>query len=411
MKQWILKIVPRAKREQALTNYHRFLAWAGAHLYRFPSKEVVVIGVTGTKGKTTTVELINSILETAGYKTAIISTLRFKIGNTSHRNMLKMTMPGRFFIQQKMREAVTAGCTHVVLEMTSQGTLQFRHTYIDLDALVLTNIAPEHIESHGSFEKYVDAKVAIARALAASTKKRKVLVVNSESPEVEKFLAVKNVEKITYAEGDARELGLKTELPGAFNQANAAGAATVCGALGIPLEIIQQGIANCTAVAGRMESVLLPDVSLPFSVIVDYAHTPESLQAVYSTFPGRRKLCVLGGTGGGRDKWKRPLMGAIADEECSKIYLTDEDPYNERPEDIVDEIASGIKKTQYEIIMDRRLAIRRALQEAHTGDIILITGKGTDPYIMGPDDTKTPWSDSGVSREEIMKELARRRLA
>ena len=147
------------------------------------------------------------------------------------------------------------------------------------------------------------------------------------------------------------------------------------------------------------------DAGQDFLAVVDYAHTPDSLQALYDAFPNRRKICVLGNTGGGRDTWKRPEMGAIADAECESVILTNEDPYDENPENIVNAMASGMKRKP-RIVMDRRDAIREALSLAKAGDVVLISGKGADPYIMGPHGTKTPWSDATVVREELEKLLS-----
>ena len=139
-----------------------------------------------------------------------------------------------------------------------------------------------------------------------------------------------------------------------------------------------------------------------FTVVVDYAHTPESLTALYTAYAGTRKICVLGSTGGGRDKWKRPVMGKIAAEMCDTVILTNEDPYDEDPRAIIDDIAAEMKK-EPEIVMNRRDAIARALSLAHAGDAVLITGKGTDPTIQGPGGSKVPWSDASVAREELSK--------
>ena len=151
--------------------YHYVLAWVGSVLSWFPSREIFVLGVTGTKGKSTTVELINEILEAAGKKTAMISSLRFKIGDQSIKNLSSNTMPGRFFIQRKLRQAVNAGCKYFLMEVTSQGIAQHRHRFIDFDAALYTNVKPEHIEAHGSFENYRDAKVSFFDYAAHHSKK------------------------------------------------------------------------------------------------------------------------------------------------------------------------------------------------------------------------------------------------
>lgn len=392
--------------------YHFILAIIGVAIYRFPSRELFVVGVTGTKGKTSTVEIINAILEETGSLTAISSTLRFKIGQKSRDNLLKMTMPGRFFLQKLLRRAVAAGCDYAIIEMTSEGTKQFRHKFIALDALVVTQLAPEHIESHGSYEKYLAAKLKIAERLEQSRKKNKLIIVNGDDKEHEKFLDLASSAKpIIYrlkqatpywatdrgSELTIAGVKIRTYLPGEFNLYNLLAGITLTRAQDVPLETIKTALEKFAGIRGRMEPVGRQE----FDVIVDYAHTPDSLRAVYKTLGQRRKICVLGGTGGGRDHWKRPLMGKIADEHCHRIILTDEDPYDENPREIVEQIAAGIKSGNYQIMMDRRLAIREALKRAHKDDVVIITGKGTDPYIMGARGAKMPWNDAAVAHEEL----------
>lgn len=398
--------------------YHYLWALGSALYYRFPSRSITVIGITGTKGKTTTVELINNILESNGEKTAIASTLHFKIGDEIKPNLLKMTMPGRGQLQQFLYQAVKADCNYAIVEMTSEGAKQFRHRFIELDTLIFTNLAPEHIESHGSYEKYLEAKLEIVKQLNRSTKPDKMIVVNGDDRVAHHFLAAKVPKRLVYKLADAkpytvsergvtlrfRRENISSALPGLFNLYNILAAATFAYGRGIPLPTIRTAIEQTKLVRGRMERIeargtnpKLPD----FSVIVDYAHTPDSLREVYQTFPDRGKIAVFGGTGGGRDTWKRPVMGTIASELCRLIILTNEDPYDENPEAIVKTIIRGIKKTPYKIIMDRREAIRTAVREAKAGEVVIVTGKGTDPYIMGPKGTKTPWDDATVVREEL----------
>lgn len=382
--------------------YHYLWALGGAIFYRFPSKKIYLVAITGTKGKTTTTELVNAILEEAGYKTALSSTLRFKIGEESRPNLKKMSMPGRGFLQKFLRQAVRAGCTHAVLEMTSQGVPQFRHKFIDLDALIFTNLAPEHIESHGSYENYRAAKLELAKSLAASDKKNKLLIVNADDKEAEKFLAAGAgaEKKLKFSLTDNPGYAAQTNLIGDFNKYNILAAGTFAKAIGISENVIASAVKKFKGVAGRMEEVK----GAPFRIIVDYAHTPDSLEAVYKSFPGQRKIGVLGGTGGGRDKWKRPVMGALAEKYCDQIFFTDEDPYDEDPRSIVDEVVTGVKdKSKYQIIMDRRQAILEALKIAKPNDVVIITGKGTDPYIMRAGGAKEPWSDFIIAKEELDK--------
>jgi UDP-N-acetylmuramoyl-L-alanyl-D-glutamate--2,6-diaminopimelate ligase len=186
-----------------ISAYHYLFALLGAVIFGNPSRKLNVIAVTGTKGKSTVVELVSALLDEAGFKTAHASTIHFKIGDKKERNLHKMTMPGRFFLQSFLRKAVKAGCTHAVIEMTSEGARQFRHKFIALDALIFTNLSPEHIESHGSYGKYIAAKVSLGAALEKSPKKDKVLVVNGDDKEAEKFLTVFSGTKVVYSKKDA----------------------------------------------------------------------------------------------------------------------------------------------------------------------------------------------------------------
>lgn len=393
------KLIPKKLYRVAQPPYHYILALLGAFVYQFPSRKIKVIAVTGTKGKSTTVEIINAVLEEAGFKTAVSNTIRYKIGDVSTPNKFKMSMPGRFFVQKLFRKAVNAGCDYVILEMTSQGTLQYRHKFIELDALVFTNLSPEHIESHGSYENYVDAKLKIAEQLSKSKKRPRVLVVNEDDRESEKFLKYDADRKVKF---NIKEK-IDTPLLGEFNQQNAAAAFEVCRALGIEEKIIRHAISRFNKTPGRLEFI---EAGQDFRVVVDYAHTPDSLEKVYKVFKNngtKNIIGVLGGTGGGRDSWKRKEMGRIAETYCSHIILTNEDPYDEDPDQIVRDVAEGIQKKKPDIIMDRRQAIAHALKMAKTGDAVLITGKGTDPFIMGPNNTKIPWSDAEVAREELKK--------
>lgn len=374
--------------------YHYTLAVFGAVFYRFPSKKIKVIAVTGTKGKSTTTEIINSILEEAGFKTAVSNTIRFKVDKDSRPNMYKMSMPGRCFVQRLIREAVDSGCEYMVLEMTSQGVLNYRHKFIDLDALVFTNLSPEHIESHGSYENYRDSKLEIAKLLSKSSKKPRIIVVNEDDKESEKFLAFDMDIKVKYGLRD----DISTPLLGDFNRYNVSGAYALCKELGIDEKIIRKAISNFKDVPGRVQFV---NEGQDFNVVVDYAHTSDSLEKFYNVFKNSRNICILGGTGGGRDTGKRKEMGMIADKYCSEIILTNEDPYDENPEQIINHVAEGIQTKKPRIIMDRREAIREAIKMAKTGDNVLITGKGTDPYIMGPNGSKIPWSDSRIASEEL----------
>ena len=394
-------------------SYHFSIAILGAIIYGFPSQHMTVIAVTGTKGKSSTTEMINAIFEEAGHKTALLNSIRFKIGSDSQANELRMSMPGRFFIQRFLSDAVQAGCTVAILEMTSEGARQYRHRGIALDALVFTNLAPEHIESHGSLENYANAKFEIGRQLVRSSKRPRVMVANAEDPQSGRYLTLQVEHALPFtlaasAPYSADDHGghfmfdtteIATHLPGEFSLRNAIAASTLSRAFNVPTIAIKHGLEKLVRIPGRAERI---EEGQEYTVVVDYAHTPDSLRALYDAYGSSRKICVLGSTGGGRDNWKRPVMGSIADSRCDVVILTNEDPYDEDPRSIVEAMASGMKRPPL-IIMDRREAIGNALSMAKPGDAVLITGKGTDPCICGPRGSKTRWSDAEVAREELGK--------
>lgn len=418
-KKIIKAIIPTPILNLALPYYHFSLAWLANAWYKNPSQDLFLIGVTGTKGKSTTTELIARILETDGKKVASLSTIKFKIGDEEERNLFKMTMPGRFFVQKYLRKAVAAGCTHAIVEITSEGARQYRHRFLELDALVFTNLTPEHIESHGSFEKYKAAKLSIAERVANSKKPERFLVANIDDEHGADFLNFPVEHQIPYSLQDLslytlhkdsvslvfKDTTIRVPMLGLFNIYNLLGAISLSRALGVSLATIDKALRDLPTIAGRVERFPSPkELERNFTAVVDYAHTPDSLEKLYQAFPNSPKVCILGNTGGGRDSWKRPKMGAIADQYCDQIILTNEDPYDEDPRKIVNEVAAGIKdQNKLKIIMDRRLAIRTALENAPDGSVVLISGKGTDPYIMGPNDTKEPWSDAVVVQEELAK--------
>ncbi|MEZ4194948.1 MAG: UDP-N-acetylmuramyl-tripeptide synthetase [Candidatus Paceibacterota bacterium] len=419
-------LIPRKILDVVRPPYHLALAYTAAKWYKNPSREIMVIAVTGTKGKSSVTEIMTRILEANGHKVASLSTIQFKIGDERERNLFKMTMPGRFFVQSFLRRAVTAGCTHAVIEMTSEGAKQFRHQFIEMDALIFTNLTPEHIESHGSFEKYKKAKLSIAKRLEQSIKRPRYLVVNVDDEHGQDFLDFKVEHPLPYSLKNMSlhslhrdsvslvfgDVTIRVPLIGLFNVYNILAAITLARALNISFQTIDKALRDFPPISGRVEK-FTPQKSAPkqLTAVVDYAHTPDSLEKLYQAFPNTKKVCVLGNTGGGRDTWKRPEMGALADKYCDYIILTNEDPYDEDPKQIIDQMARGIADTsKLEIILDRRLAIRKALEVVPFGGHVLISGKGTDPYIMGPHGQKTVWSDAAVVQEELDR-LAKTPLA
>ncbi|MCL5006539.1 MAG: UDP-N-acetylmuramoyl-L-alanyl-D-glutamate--2,6-diaminopimelate ligase [Patescibacteria group bacterium] len=388
-----------------LLNIYHWLAAYFSSLANFnPSKRLIVIGVTGTKGKSTTLELINAGLEAAGKKTALVSSVRIKIGDKSEVNKTGNTMPGRGLLQKMMRRAVKEGCEYALLEVTSQGIVQHREEFIDFDAAVFLNLQPEHLEAHGGFENYKQAKLSFFRyAAGCKTRKKKAFFVNKEDKYADEFIKAAGKNKIILF----GKSGIKTNLPGEFNKINVGAAEAVLENFNVGKDVVLKALEEFAGLSGRMEFVSRE----PFAVVVDYAHTPDSLQAVYETVSGiiekRGKLvCVFGSCGGGRDKWKRPEIGKIAARHCGYVILTDEDPFDEDPLKILHEIEDGLKskafpKEKYEKILDRSQAIKKAISLAKPGDGVVITGKGSEPFLHKSKGVKIPWSDKKIAEEAL----------
>ncbi|MBL7141748.1 UDP-N-acetylmuramoyl-L-alanyl-D-glutamate--2,6-diaminopimelate ligase [Patescibacteria group bacterium] len=453
IKAIIKKIIPK----QILLFYHWSLAHLAALVYGRPSKKMITIGVTGTSGKSTVANLIAQILEQAGFIVGLATTFNFKIRGKETINKKKMTMLGRFSLQKLLKQMIKADCQYAIIETTSEGIRQYRHLGINYDVGIFTNLAPEHIESHGSFEKYRQTKQKFFQHLSkCKTKKinnkviKKISIVNLDDENREHFLKFKvdqqygikcdanlrmhtnatNKIKIIKAEDiELNSSGSRFKVQGSrftlnllgkFNVYNALSAICLALSQGTELSVCQKALTKIEQIPGRMEVVS----KQPFTVIVDYAHTPDSLKKVYQTIKkqqpkipmgrwprargsSQQLICVLGSAGGGRDKWKRPILGEIAEKYGDKIIITNEDPYDEDPEQIIDEIISGIKNNQELIsqkklfkILDRKKAIKKALALARQGDIVIITGKGCEPWIMGPKNKRVHWDD-----REIVKKL------
>ena len=428
---WFKKLIPARFFYFLQPIYHFCLAFWAALFYGFPSRKLVVIGITGTKGKTTVVELAHKILEETGAGVASLSSLRFKIGKSEIRNDKKMTMPGRMFVQKFLYKAVKQKCKYAVLEVTSEGIKQFRHRFINFSAALMTNVAPEHLEAHGNFEKYLRSKLDLFWRLPGGGE----AIINRDDPQGIRFSGSTAARKVFYGKNGVElngvfspiqeinidERGIEFEingqtffskLLGEFNFYNILAALALGASQHIALEKMARAVAGVAEIPGRMEYVLRE----PFAVVVDYAHTPDSLRKVYMVlrelatgnqlFPEHKLICILGAAGGGRDKWKRPELGKIAAEFCDEIILTNEDPYDENPNQILSEIKSGVTSNQSPTIreiLDRQEAIREALKSARPGDVVIITGKGAEPWIAGSQNKKIPWDDREVVKEELGK--------
>lgn len=401
--------------------YHKILGVLAAVFYNFPSRNLKVIAVTGTKGKSTTTQLLASILREAGHKVGVSSTINFRIGDRVWTNATKQTTQGRFALQKLLRQMVNEKCDIAVIEVTSHALVQSRIWGIYIDTAILTNIQRDHLEYHGGLEKYVAAKGLLFKNLP------KISILPAEEPHFAYFHKFHADAKITYGllKGDLRAENIKlskessnftlvTEsekidvhlgIPGEFNILNALAAAGAAFANNVSLEAIKQGFAAVNQIPGRLEVVVSGQ---PFTVVVDYAHTPDSLEKLLSFYRPltRGKLwAVFGATGGGRDKAKRPEMGRVAAKYADNIVLTDDDPYTEDRMQIIEQVASGIPKKERQglwKILGRREAMTVALKSAHDDDTVIIAGKGCETIqIVGEE--KIPWDDREVVREILEK--------
>ena len=438
VKALMRKFIPRP----VLGIYHFILAHLAALVYGFPSRKMIVMGVTGTKGKSTTSYLIAKIMEGAGFRVGLTSTAIFKISGKEWLNATKMTMPGRFALQKMLCDMVRAGCTYAIVETSSEGISQYRHKGIDYDVAVFTNLTPEHIESHGGFPNYKKAKGKLFASLAGSARKKigngkKIIVSNADDEHADYFLSFWADEKIgfgtkelqatsyklqAYVRAKAIELGsggsrftindvkVESKLIGRANVMNALCAMTVAVTQGVALEQSKRVLEKVESIPGRMEFIR---EGQPFTVIVDYAHEPESTRELYESvkmIPHGRIIHVFGSTGGGRDISRRFTLGELAGSNADIVIVTNDDPYDDDPREIAEMVASGARKAGKSegknlfIILDRRDAIRRAASLAEGNDLVLVTGKGCEQVmVLGKE--KIPWDDRAVAREEIKKIL------
>ncbi len=451
----IKKLIPIKLFRALQPAYHFTLSWLSAVVYGRPSERMIVIGVTGTTGKTTSVYLIAKTLEAAGYRVGFTSTAMFNDGEREWLNDKKMTMVGRFFTQRILRKMARHKCQYAIVETTSEGIRQFRHRFINYDILVFTGLYPEHIDSHGSFEnykeakgklfahlkrcgvKYADDKKFVHRKISGLKKTdlnrvKKTIIANADDDYADYFLNFWSEQKFAYTEKNEFDIKntnnleivkyqrieanrdsvifafnktkVKLRLLGDFNAVNAMTA--VCAGLsqGFSEKDIKNGLEKIEGVAGRLEKI---DEGQPFTVIVDYAFEPNAVEKLYKTIkliPHRKVIHVLGSTGGGRDIARRPKLGGLAGENADFAIVTNEDPYDEDPQVIIGQVAEGAldkgKKLDKDLfkITDRREAIKKALILAQEDDIVLITGKGSEQAICVAGGEKIIWDDRAVVR-------------
>ena len=390
--------------------------------YGNPARNLKVIAVTGTNGKTTTINYINEVLKEAGLKTAMFSTAVIEIGGKRQLNDLNATVGTTERMQEFFRDAKKAKVDYVVLEVTSHALDQHKLATVPIEVAVMTNLTQDHLDYHKTMERYAEAKGKLFAG------RPKFIVLNRDDEWFDffnKFQA--SQQKITYGEHEEAEakierfklykkgseatlvidhqtkLELATALPGKYNIYNMVAAAATMYLLGIKLKDIVEGIANLEGVPGRFERVV---EGKGYDVIVDYAHTPDALEKLLEAAKSvtkNRVILVFGATGD-RDKSKRPIMGEIAARHANRIILTDEESYNEDPTAIRDQVREGIENAKGGMklveIPDRRDAIAKALSIAMKGDTILITGMGHEQFRI-VDGERLPWNDGAVVREII----------
>jgi len=413
LKRLISKLIPQPVKNLAhVAESCLAVAWFG-----FPSRGMVIVGVTGTNGKTTTSNILARMLEADGKRVALASTVSFRIAGNEKVNASKFTTLGGYRLQKFLREARDAGCTHVVLEVSSHALDQGRIVGVRFAVAVITNVTREHLDYHKTMEEYRRAK---AKLFDVSD----VAVVNLDMWEPEFFLA-KAKRKTTYSTvepsadllaedivlsiGGSRftvgETAFSLRLPGKFNVENTLAAAAAAKMLGVPMNTAAKAASEIPFIPGRMEAV--PN-GLKATIIVDYAVTPDSLGKLYDLVSTMRKdgarIISVFGACGDRDRGKRPIMGEIVSSVADIMILTDEDPYYEDPERILDEVEQGIRNKERDKtffrIRDRRDAIRKGLSLLSMDDLLLVTGKGAEET-MAIGDRRIPWNDRKVIVEEL----------
>jgi len=424
---------------------HFLVAFFSYWYYGRPARKIIVVGVTGTKGKSTTSRLVASVLEAGGYKVGMLTTVEFQIGEKRWSNDKKMTMLGLGQIQRMLRDMVRAGCSYAVIETSSEGIMQYRHYGLNYDVAVFTNLGTEHSERHGGFSNLRRDKGKMFSALNTKRKKifgekiPKIIITNDDDVEADFFRSFSADEKWGYGLESDKNLGIKKRvvvgkiidnengkpifsvgseiyklnIVGDFNVYNALAAVTVGKSQGIGAEKIATGLASVKQVEGRMEFI---ECGQLFKVVVDYAHEPLSLSALFKTLKnliagqGGKVIAVIGSDGGGRDIGKREKMGQVAGELADIVVVTDVNCFDEDPAVIAEMLAKGARKAgkvdgkDLFIAIDRRDGIELAIKKAQRGDAVAITAKGTEPCIVVADGKKIPWDDRSVARE-ILKSI------
>jgi len=397
----------RSRLPQKAVNYFKHLpsAFLALLFYRFPSRKLKIIGVTGTDGKTTTVNLIFDILKRSELSVSMISTVSALIKEKEIDTGFHVTAPGPWQLQKLLRKMVEEKVEYLVLEVTSHGLDQFRFLGISYEIGAITNVTNEHLDYHKTYEDYLRTKAVLFR-------KSKVAVLNKDDRSYEYLIEAlkgKGSKILSYAikkEADftPKTFPFKTSLPGEYNQYNSLAAIAATRALRIKEEIIRKSLAEFKGIVGRMEEI---DEGQDFKAVVDFAHTPNALEQALKTLrqglTKNRRLIVVFGAAGLRDREKRPAMGKIAGKWADFSIVTAEDPRTEKVEDICEQIVQGISEVggKFKVVYDRQEAINYAVKElARKGDTIVVCGKGHEKS-MCFGEKESPWSDQGAVKRAI----------
>jgi len=432
--------------------YYNLKSFIAAIIYGFPGKKMKIIGITGTDGKTTTVNLTTHLLNESGIKTGMISTTTFAIGKEKFANQTKRTSVSPFLMNKLLKKMLKTKCEYVVLEVSSHALEQKRFYGVNFDIAILTNITPEHLDYHHNLKEYRRVKSLLFQKLSESKAKQglpKTMILNQMDPVFESFSKFKADQKFSYglkkdADFRASDIELKSDksifqlniaelvykqlkqsvpsqqehasarcikiqlpLVGEFNIENALAATAIASSVGLTLEQIQQNLKTFGGVGGRMEKI---EVGQNFNVIVDFALTPEALRKLFETAQNFTKGKVIGvlGCTGDRDKTKRPVTGKMVAEMLDVFILTDDETYTENSGKIREEVKKGIKATQkqenrdwYEI-GDRMEAIRFALRIAEKDDTVLVTGMGSEAT-RNVGGKEIAWDEREIVRTELRK--------
>lgn len=435
---WAPLVAGREVAVATVDDTRQALASVSAAFYGQPARSLRVVGVTGTKGKTTTCYLTAALLETCGYATGLISGVEIKIGGRVLENDSEMTTPEAPEVQAYLAQTREAGARYAVVESTSHGLALHRLDCLEYDVAAFTNLYPDHLDFHSDLEDYIAAKGRLFEMLDEALDKgvEKTAVLNADDPTSARMRArTRRARVLTYgleageanvraeglslSEGGARfrlvspwgEVAVETPLLGRFSVSNALAAAAIALSQGGQPAAVAEGLASFRGVPGRMERV---DCGQPFAVVVDFAHTGDALRSVLQTLraaTGGRLLAVFG-AGGDRDPGRRVGMGRAAAELADFAVLTNDNPRSEDPNAIIDAIARALieggrrEGDDFTRIPDRRKAMRHAFSLARAGDVVLIAGKGHEPYmIVGRE--HLPWDDRAVAREELQALLAK----